>query len=187
MTVDESFSTIIQRMLEGLMLHAQLCQYFNFLGLKGYSQCQKYHYYDESSHYMDLCDYYICHYNKIPNEKKFDNKNIIPSDWHMFTRFDVDPGIRKSSVKTGIEKWVQWEEETKAVFEQSYQNLINLNEIALAEKVKELIVHVDKELANAKKKMLTLKAMEYNISDIMLEQEEKEIKYKKKLKEVKLL
>ena len=186
MTVNESFSAITDRMIGGVMLHGQLFNYFNFLGLKGYAECQKYHYYDENKHYVDLCNYYVTHYNKLIPDKKIENKSIIPTDWYMFTRFDVDPNIRKSSIKTGVETWVQWERETKLILEQHYQNLVNLNEIAIAEKISEVIKHVDEELSHAEEKLLFLKAIDYNISDIMTEQEEVCHHFKKKIKEIKL-
>lgn len=187
MTIDESFGAISDQMIGGIMLHMQLFNYFNFLGLKGYAECQKYHYYDENKHYVDFCDYYINHNNKLLVERKIENKSIIPNDWYMFTRFDVDPNIRKSAIRAGVEQWVKWERETKLMLEQHYQNLINLNEIAVAEKVRETIKHVDEELAHAEKKLLFLKAVDYNISDIMTEQEEVCQHFKKKIKEIKLL
>lgn len=187
MTVDESFGAISDRMIGGIMLHMQLFNYFNFLGLKGYAECQKYRYYDENKHYVDLCNYYVNHHNKLIAEKEIENRSIIPKDWHMFTRFDVDPNIRRSAIKTGTEQWVKWERETKLMLEQHYQNLMNLNEIAMAEKIGEVIKHVEQELAVAEKKLIFLKAVDYNISDIMNEQEEVYQCYQKKVKEIKLL
>lgn len=187
MTINESMSIIISQMLGGVMFHAQLNQFFNFLGLEGYAECQKYRYYEESSSYMDLNNYYICHYNKFISDDRVENKTIIPSDWYNFTRFNVDDNIRKNAIKTAMEKWVQWEKETKTVFEQHYQNLVSLNEIAIAEKIAECVRHVDNELAKAQKTLLHLKAIDYNISDIIMEQEGLYSKYKKKIKEIQLL
>ena len=187
MTVDESFAAISDRMIGGIMFHIQLFNYFNFLGLKGYAECHKYHYYDENKNYVDLCNYCVNHHNKLIAEKKIENKSIIPDDWYMFTRFNVDPNIRKTAVKTGIEQWVKWERETKSMLEQNYQNLINLNEIAIAEKISEIVKDVDEELAQAEKELLFLKAVDYNISDIITEQEEVCKHFKKKIKEIELL
>jgi hypothetical protein len=187
MTIDESVNIIVSQMLGGVMLHAQLSHFFNFLGLKGYAECQKYRYYEESSSYMDLNDYYICHYNKFVSDDRVENQNVIPADWYNFTRFDVNEGIRKNAIKMGVEKWVQWEKETKAVLEQHYQNLIALGEIAIARKISDCIKHVDNELAKAQKVLLKLKAIDYNISDIMMEQEDLYKKYEKKIKEIELL
>ena len=36
MTIDEIFSLMAEHMVEGLMTHAQLADFYNFLGLKGY-------------------------------------------------------------------------------------------------------------------------------------------------------
>ena len=67
MTINEIFSQLSQHMIKGLMMHTQLSDYFNFLGLKGYSQCHKYHYFEENNNYKQLCDYYLNHYNKQAN------------------------------------------------------------------------------------------------------------------------
>lgn len=187
MTVDESINIIGSQMLGGIMLHAQLSHFYNFLGLKGYAQCQKYRYYEESCSYMDLNEYYICHCNKFISDDRVENQNVIPSDWYNFTRFDVTNSIRKGAIKMATERWVQWEKETKAVLEQHYQNFITLGEVAIANKMSEYIKHVDNELVKAQKVLLKLNAIDYNISDIMMEQEDLYKKYEKKIKEIKLL
>ncbi len=35
MTIEEIFSEISKHMIEGIMIHAQMADYYNFLGLKG--------------------------------------------------------------------------------------------------------------------------------------------------------
>ena len=62
MTVQEVFSNLGQRMVEGLMTHSQMVDYFNFLGLKGYAKCHKYHYFEENANYKRVGDYFIKHY-----------------------------------------------------------------------------------------------------------------------------
>ena len=71
MTVDQIFSEVSAHMIEGLMIHSQLSDYFNFLGLKGYAKCHKYHFFEESCNYKKLSWYYLTHYNKIIAEKPF--------------------------------------------------------------------------------------------------------------------
>lgn len=177
MTVEEVFSQFAEHMIEGLMTHSQLSDYFGFIGLDGYQECHKYHYFEENCNYKDLCDYYIHHFNKLIKEKPFKNPNLIPASWYQYNRKDVDANTRKSAIQTAFEKWVDWEKKTKSLYEMLYQELINLNEISAAKKVCQYIEDVDYELAEACQKHLELVSIGYNISDIVLEQEEIKKKY----------
>lgn len=186
MTVEEIFSHIAQHMIEGLMTHSQMIDYYAFLGLEGYSKCHEYHYYEENNNYINFCRYYMKHYNRLIVEKPFNNPGVIPDNWYRFARQDVDMNIRKNSIQVGFETWIRWERETKTLYEQYYKELINLNQTAAAMELKKYIIDVDKELAQAEQKDLSLKMIDYNIYDIMVEQEDVFKKYKKKLAEVKL-
>ena len=186
MSVEEIFSSISEHMVEGLMAHSQLSDFFGFLGLEGYQQCHKYHYFEENKNYRRLSDYYLSHYNRIIIEKPFQNPNIIPKDWYQYSRQDVTVSVRKSSIQTGFEKWIEWETQTKELYQKYYNELIKMMEVAAAEEVKYYIMDVSSELSKAKQKYLTLSASNYNISDIVNEQEDLIKKYKDKLKEIKL-
>lgn len=184
MTVEEIFGQLIAHATEGLMVHAQMAEYYDFLGLKGYAECHTYHYFLESSNYKCMCEYYIGHYDKLPMDIAVTNPKIIPDSWYKYMRKDVDAATRKSAIMTGIEKWVSWERNTKKLYEHMYQELINIGEIAGAMEVKKYIEDVDEELASAQYVYLKKKAIDYNISDIVMEQDELCKRYKKKLKEI---
>ena len=186
MTVEEIFSLLAEHMVEGLMTHAQLADYYNFLGLKGYQKCHEYHYFCENANFRKITDYYLKHYNKLVPERPFQNPNIISEDWYQYKRSQVDSSVRKSAIEFGMKKWVAWEKQTKKDYQDYYKELMNLGEIAAAHELEKYIIDVDKELAFAEQKLLCSKAIDYDISDIMMEQEEKYQKYKKKLKEIKL-
>ena len=186
MTVDEIFSLIAERMVEGLMFHSQMSDYFYFLGLEGYSKCHKFHYFEENANYRKISKYYLTRYNKIIQERPFSNPNVIPSDWYNYSRQDVIDQVRKASIKAGFEKWVKWEQETKKIYEEYYRELFKINEEASMLELGKYISDVDKELAEAENKLLTLTADNFDISDIITEQKQVKEKYKKKLKEIKL-
>ena len=183
MAVDDIFSRLIAHIVEGLMTHAQLSDYYDFLGLCGYKECHKYHYFAENKSYRDLSAYCIEHYNKIPKEIPIDNPNVIPESWYQYLRQDVNPATRMNSIQIGMDKWVDWEKKTKLLYEQLYIEAINLNDIALSIRIKDLIKDVDKELAEACQKRLEMKAVDFNISDLMQDQRSLYKKYKKKLEE----
>ena len=186
MTIEEIFSQIAAHMVEGLMMHSQMSDYFGFLGLKGYQECHKYHYFEENCNYRKISNYYLCHYNKLILEGSAKNPNIIPESWYKYTRQDVNTPTRKSSIQTGFEKWIKWERDTKKLYEKFYQELMILNEVASAIELKKYIVDVDYELAEAIQKELELKAIDYDMSLIVDLQKEKYEEYADKIKEVNL-
>ena len=185
MSIDEIFSEISAHMIEGLMTHSQLSDYFAFIGLDGYQMCHKYHYFEENNNYKQLSDYYLHHYNKIIIEKPFKNPSIIPEDWYQYNRQDVNIQTRKAAIQAGMARWIEWEKDTKNLYEMLYQELISLNAISAALEIDKYIKDVDNELSEACQKQLELASIDYNISDIIQEQPEYKKKYKKKLKEIK--
>ena len=44
MTIKEIYAQIAEHMIKGMMIHEQLANYYDFLGLKGYKRCHEYHY-----------------------------------------------------------------------------------------------------------------------------------------------
>ena len=186
MTVDEIFSHACTHMVEGVMVHLQMSDYFNFLGLKGYYLCHRYHYYEENNNYLELSNYYLTHYNKIPVDNKINNPQIIPENWYKYTRQDVDNSTRKASIQQGFEKWINWEKQTKAFYVRLYEELLALNEVAASTELERYIKDVDYELAEAEQILLELKALDFNVSDIILEQDKICKDYKKRIKEIEL-
>ena len=181
MTIDEIFSNINAHMIEGLMVHSQMSDYYNFLGLEGYHKCHEYHFYKETKAFREINDYYFKHFNKIIAEMANVNPKIIPGDWYKYTRQQVDSATRKNGIASAMTKWVNWEKETKEKYEKMYQELMMMNEVSAAMFVKDLIKDVDEEHAVACQKNLELKAMDFNVSDIVLEQKELKDKYRKKI------
>lgn len=186
MTIDEIFSQIAQHMVEGLMIHSQMTDYYNFLGFEGYKSCHNYHYHSENNNHRQLSNYYLKHYNKIIKELSVSNPHIIPENWYQYTRDAVSTETKMDSIKKGFEKWVQWEKDTKNFYEQMYQALVSINEIAAAIEIKKYIEDVDYELAEAEQEFLELSSINYNISDVFTKQSDLVKKYCKKLKEIEL-
>ncbi len=186
MTVEDIFNQLAQHMIEGLMIHSQMADYYNFLGLKGFKECHEYHYFEENTNYKRLVNYYIEHYNKLLVDLPFDNPHIIPDAWLKYTRFDVNTSVRKNGIQSGFERWIGWEQETKSILQNFYQELVNLGEVASAIEIKRYLKDVDVELAEAQAADLSLKARDYNMSDIMNMQDELSKKYKKKMKDLKV-
>ena len=114
----------------------------------------------------------------------FKNPSIIPDSWYQYTRHDVNSTTRKNAIRVAMDKWVNWEKDTKKLYEVLYQELMNLGEVAAAKEISKYIKDVDNELAKACQKHIELTAIDYNINDIIQEQEELTKKYRKKIKEI---
>ena len=167
MTINEIYQHIISHMIKGMMVHEQMANYYDFLGLQGYKTCHEFHYMEESFAYREVCHYFISHFNMLIQESKFENPNIVPNTWYKYKRGDVDGNTKRQTVKQGFNKWIKWEQDTKLLYEQMYKEMMDLNEIASALFFKKFICDVDKELEEAEQKNLNLKSVDYNITYIM--------------------
>ena len=183
MTIEEIYRELSNHMIKGIMMHEQLTNYYDFLGLDGYKRCHEYHYISEICAYRGLCRYFTNHHDKLIPYSEVDNPEIIPESWYNYTRQDVDATTKKNAVRNGLTKWVDWEKETKQLYEQMYKELIDIDEVASACKIKELIMDVDKELKKAKRYALNKSATNYDLIDIISEQRKKHNKYKRKMQE----
>lgn len=181
MTLEDVFAKLSSHLIEGLMFHDQLSNYFGFLSLGGYEMCHKYHYLSESLSYKETNSYYLKHYNKLIREDKPNNPSTIPQSWYKFTRQDVDTNTKKNAVQVGFTKWVTWERDTKSIYEALYKELITLGNIDASLFVADLIRDVSAELVEAEQYLTDLETDGYDISDIIVWQSELEHKYHKKI------
>lgn len=186
MTVDDIFGRLSQHMIKGLMVHSQLTDYYNFLGFKGYAKCHEYHYHEESKSYKDLGCYYTRHYHKLLQERRVEDPKVIPENWFGHVSFDVSASTTQDAIKKGFKIWVDWERETKQLYESLYNELINIREVAAAAYVRDLVADVSKELAEAEWRHLENNIIDYNLGTLIGKQDAVYEKCKKKLKELKL-
>lgn len=164
MTIAEIFQKINAHQIKGMMTHAQLADYFDFLNLRGYKRIHEYHYLDETVCNRSFNRYFINHFNMMIPIVNIENPEIIPTSWFMYSRKDVDSSTRKKAIATAFEKWVDWENESKELYEKMYKESVAIDEIAAAMKIKELVCDVDQELKCAERMFLSLRAVDYDQS-----------------------
>lgn len=187
MVVEEIFTKLRNHMLEGMVFHDQMARYYDFLNLHGYKRCHEYHYFEETLSYRKLCRYFMNHYNMFIPYEDMDNPQVIPSGWYRYTRQEVDTGTKRSAVKTGVEKWVKWERETKQLYQDMYMELMTLGEIATAQFLSCFIADVDCELKYAERKHISLESAGYDLPTIIIAQDEIHDKYRAKLEDLCLI
>lgn len=171
MTCEVIFKEIINHMVEGLMIHEELSNYYLFLGLPKYAKCHEKHYYSENKNYKKFYNYYITTYNKLIPNIKVDVPEVIPQSWYQYMRQDVDMKTKQTAVKAGLEKWVDWEQETYQLYQDMYNELIKLNKIHDAKVVEKLICDVKCELDDIYQYHLNKLSTNYDMVYIIEEQE----------------
>ena len=182
MELKEIYSGIASHMISGIMIHEQMANYYDFLGLEGYKRCHEYHMMKEMCNFRSLNRYFINHHNMLIPEDKIENPEMIPMSWYKYTRQDVDATTKRNAVQTGLKAWVDWEKDTKSLYEDMYRELMEIGEVASACKIKEFICDVDCELKKAERYLLNKESANYDMVMIVGEQKRKHDKYKKKLK-----
>lgn len=183
MTVEEIFSTLATHMVKGLMIHSQISHGFGFLNLRGYQKCHEYHYFEESRNYHNLHNFYVQHYNKMIEETAPETPQIIPQNWYKYSKSDVDAGTRKNAIKDFMKKWVDWEKETKDLLSANYKELVEQGYIDEAMEIVKYLRDVSDELAHAREKQIDLEIMNYDMPQIIAEQEQLFDLYTNKLHE----
>ena len=174
MTVEEIFSNLRAHMFEGTMMHDKMASAYSFLNLRGYHKNQIHHYLEEVKSYRELQDFYLDLYHKLIPEKKIEEKQIFSSTWYKYLREDVDTNTKRSSVKDLMQKWINWERETKTLYETSYKQLIELGEIRAAAKLLDLVKDVSDELIEASNLYINLETVNYDIVYIIEQQDEED-------------
>ena len=109
--------------------------------------------------------------SSMANSGKNYANNVIPTNWYNYTRYDVDQGTKRTAVKDGFKKWLEYEKETRQYLSQMAQRLEQMNEREAARKLDHLIEHVEKEIATAEDKMMNLESTGYDMNYILQQQE----------------
>lgn len=167
MIIDDIFSSISAHMVKGLMVHEQLANYYDFIGLEKYGKDHEKHYISESKSYRKLNKFYISHHNRLIKETKIENPNVIPAGWYGYSRLDVDTQTKKKALKSGVETWIEWERSTVDLYSDMYRELLELNEVVAAEFVKTLILDAQTEHSNATQLKICLESVDYDLEYVL--------------------
>lgn len=172
MTISEVFSKLSAHLVEGMMIHDRMADYYDFLGLMGFKRMHEYFFLRDAAEMRGVKRYYGNHVNKLLPESAVSPPWSIPASWYGYSRSDVGADTKRTSVKNGIEKLSAWVHEGKQLYEQCYQDLCELGEIAAACKVRELVSLADMEAKHIDRLAINLKGIDYDMPTIFLMQDE---------------
>lgn len=184
MTVEEVFIKLISHMIEGIKFHNEMVREYNFLGLYGFAKCHEYHMIEELYGYQCLEHYYSTHYHKLIQADNTPKPELIPESWYKYNTLEVDNNTRKQAIKMLMEKWIEWEKETKEFYQSMYTELCSLGEHSSANKLLCYINDVSEELKHAEKKLIKLQSIDYDLITITEWQQPMYKKFKKELKNI---
>lgn len=156
MEVSDIFAELKAHALEGMVFHDEMVRYFDFLNLGKHKERHEEQYEEESKGYRGLCDYYMSHYNRFIPEHPMKRPDVIPESWYRYSRQDVDSGTKTNAVRVAVEKWVDWERQTKSLYEEMCKELMEQGEISAAMYVSCMLKAVDTELVEAESKHIDL-------------------------------
>ncbi len=178
MTTEEICGKISAHLVEGMMFHYQMADYYLFLGLEGYSMCHKYHYISETLSRMCFHDKYLKTFNKLIKDDIVDSsKIVIPINWKGMSRLDIDSATKRNAVKTGITDWWKWENDTI----QLYFDLCKEADAKLCDTVHDLACGVQEELYAIEQKYMALTAVNFDMLYILKDQKHTRSKYEEKM------
>jgi len=207
--LQQLYSELIDRMKQGVEMHEQLADYYGFLNLPGYQKCHEYQMLCELLTYRKAKDAYMKEYNQLVpisnmmngmanmaanngmnnmnnngNNGNYNYREVIPQTWYKYTRYDVDSGTKRTAVKDGFKKWVDYEKDTKQFLTNMVQRLEQQNDRESARKLDYLIDHVQKEIETAEEKMMALENSGYDMNYILQQQEPLKMKYADKIRKL---
>lgn len=99
------------------MMHDQLADYFDFLGLKGYKRLHEYQHLAESIERRKICKYRIERHGKLIKNAFSGEVKMIPDSWYSAKSISVGKGTKQKAVEDGFSAYREWEEETKEVYQ----------------------------------------------------------------------
>lgn len=184
MTIEEIFSRLSAHSIRGMMIHEQMANYYDFLGLHGFKRCHDYHYLDETLQHRKIQKFYINRYSKLVPDSKVDSSSVIPEAWYKTTRQAVDKITKRNAVESGFREWIDWERETGTILAEMCIEAEQQGDIVAGEFLRDLIRDNAKELKKAERMHIKLESTDYDMTFIAEIQNELHEKYKAKIKEV---
>lgn len=181
-SVEDVFSEINARQIAAIMMHDQMADYFDFLGLSGYKRLHLYQYFAESNERRGVAHYYINHHGKLIPDRFEGNIQMIPESWRSANRMSVGKSTKQKAVEDGFSVYLGWEQATKDVYQKYATALREQGYVADAIFVDRLVEDVDNELERLERIITDLITSGYDPVYILESQKELHDKYKKKMR-----
>lgn len=178
------YSVLNKRMTTALMLHSEMSDYFNFIGLHGFKRMHEYQYFKESIGKRRLNRKYLDMHNMLISEKGHEKIEVIPSDWYKHTRMDIDDSVVPKYTRMALKTYMGWEKETMELLENICHVMLDRGKISDYSVMKCYLDDVSCELKKVYRLAEELNSVGYDV--LYIEEKQKEIHdcYKEKMKKL---
>lgn len=175
---------VVERQTIGLMVHAELVAYFDFLGINGFANVQRLRYKDESREMMYTRKWFSDGYDGVINVGNVSDVGIVPNEWvgSDTRRIVANGGNVKNDVKYAFERWIEWEENSLKVYGDSMYDADNLGDGRLSEFISYIVKCTDREVRYAKDMYWKLRNVDWDSYTVLLMQKDSVKEYKKWIK-----
>lgn len=182
----ELYGELEAHMVDGLMFHGEMSDYFNFIGLHGFKRIHEYQFYEENRNRRLLCRKVLDIYNKLIPHVHVTYMKYMPDEWQNYTRLDVDDSVLPKYTKHGWDMYREWEEKTKVLYENIATVFFEKHMIIDYNIVSNMLEDVQKELKKIYRTCEELNIVGYDPIHVTEMQSKIHEEYKTKLKELKL-
>lgn len=148
------------------MIHTQLTELFLFIDLISDAKRQKKQLHDESDGLLKLEQYAAQHHHLLITSDDPPQVNILNLSMLKQSNDDLSPDNKAYLIQYAMKEWIEWEKESKIIYEDAYHNLVDISEIAAADFVLRYVKDVDEELKTAEMLYRVRDAIDWDLSTI---------------------
>lgn len=166
MTIHDIFAKLSNRMVGAMMVHTQLTELFTFIDLEPDIKRQKKQLHEETDGLLRLEKYCIQHHHMLITAENPPQIDILNLGMLKEPNDKLSPNNKIYLIQYAMKEWIEWERESKIMYEDAYRNLVDMSEIATAEFVLEYVKDVDKELRDAELLYRVRDAIDWDLATI---------------------
>lgn len=131
------------------MTHTQLTELFNFIDLETDAKRQKNQLHEETDGLLKLEKYAAQHHHILITSNDPPQVDILNLSMLKQPNDKLSPDDKVYLIQYAMKEWIEWEKESKIIYEDAYRSLVEISEIAAADFVLRYVRNVDKELRDA--------------------------------------
>lgn len=161
MTCKEAMTLLLKRKNEGVHYHGQMIDYYCFLHLTGLRDLHKEHLMEEICDFSELKKEFVVEFQQLPFYKP-EIAQVIPSSWAEKTCMDITQDDLRTLAESSLMSYLDWEENTLAIFEDIYKTLIENQNYHCQKIAKKCIKEVREEICELKELIMIAKIYNYD-------------------------
>ena len=116
-----------------MMTHTQLTELFNFIDLETDAKRQKNQLHEETDGLLKLEKYAAQHHHMLITSDDPPQVDILNLSMLKQPNDKLSPDDKVYLIEYAMKEWIEWEKESKIIYEDAYRSLVEISEIAAAD------------------------------------------------------